>query len=252
MSLTSDPFDDPQIRLGLAYAASGSRAEAAAAYYRALVENPDSFAAHFLLGVAACEDAHWEEGFRHCVAAIDRSPAHAEPYNNLGVVYFHQQDLSSARACFERALSLRSRYPEAVSNLGIFFLATGRAAEARPCFERAVALAPRAAFAYNNLGVGLVRAGQFEDATACFERAIALDPQLAAPLRNLAHLFLCKGQDAEAQSCHNRAAVVRRRAAYRLDPFDVLLPLSERVGAAPEGDAYEPDDEVVVYELDED
>lgn len=252
MSHSSDPFDEPQVRLGLAYAASGSRAEAIAAYYRALGENADSIAAHFLLGVAATEDAQWEEAFRHFVATIDRAPALAEPYNNLGVVYFHQGDRPSSRACFERAVSVRPRYPEAVGNLGIFYLASGRAPEARTCFERTVAMAPRSASAYNNLGVCLIRAGQFDDATACFERAIALDPQLAAPLRNLAHVYACKGQDVEAQSCHSRSAVVRRRAAYRLDPFDVLLSLSERIGTAPEADAYEPDEDVVVYELDED
>lgn len=251
MTYSSDPFDEPQVRLGMAYAASGSRAEAIAAYYRALQDNSDSFAAHFLLGVAAVEDAQWEEAFRHFVAAIDRAPAHAEPYNNLGVVYFHQGDRPSARSCFERAISVRPRFSDAVSNLGIFYLATGRTVEAQTCFERAVAMAPRSAVAYNNLGVGLFRAGQFDDATACFERSIGLDAQLAAPLRNLAHIYQCKGQDAEAQSCHNRAAVVRRRSAYRLDPFDVLLPLSERLGAAPGDDAYEPDEEVVVYELDE-
>ncbi len=248
---SSDPFDEPQVRLGMAYAASGSRAEAIAAYYRALHDNADSFGAHFLLGVAAVEDAQWEEAFRHFVAAIDRAPAHAEPYNNLGVVYFHQGDLPSARTCFERALSVRPRFADAVTNLGIYYLASGRAVEARTCFERAVALSARSASAYNNLGVSLFRAGQFDDATACFERSIALDAQLAAPLRNLAHIYLCKGQDAEAQSCYGRSAVVRRRAAYRLDPFDVLLPMAERLGAAPEDDAYEPDEEVVVYELDE-
>jgi len=252
MSLSSDPFDEPQVRLGMAYAASGSRAEALAAYYRALIENPDSVAAHFLLGVAACEDAQWEEAFRHFVATIDRAPAMAEPYNNLGVVYFHQQDLSSARTCWERAVSVRARYPEAVANLGVFYLASGRAIEARTCFERAVAMAPRSASAYNNLGVALIRAGQFDDATACFEHSIGLDPQLAAPLRNLAHIYQCKGQDSEAQSCHNRSAVVVRRAAFRIDPFDVILPVSDRIGAVPEDDAYEPDEEVVVYDLDED
>lgn len=252
MSLSSDPFDEPQVRLGMAYAASGSRLEAIAAYYRALEENPDSVAAHFLLGVAACEDAQWEEAFRHCVAAIDRAPALAEPYNNLGVVYFHQQDPASARSCWERAVSVRPRYFEAMANMGVYYCAAGRAAEARSCLEKAVALGGRSASAANNLGVALFRTGQFDDATACFERAIALDPQLAAPLRNLAHIYLCKGQDAEAQSCHNRSAVVARRAAYRIDPFDLILAVSARIGPAPDQEPYEPTDGVVVYELDED
>lgn len=249
-----DPFDTPEIRLGLAYAASGDRSEAIAAFRRALLASPEAYPAHFLLAVSACEEAQWEEAFHHCLAVINRAPALPEPYNNLGVVYWHQGDFAGAQTCWEKALSLNPRHQAAMLNLGLAFLRDGRVEEARTCAERAVGIGPLTASALNNLGVMMVRCGQFVEANDVFAKAAGLDLQLAAPLRNLAHIYSCKGQDTEAQQCHNRAATAGKRSAYLIHPFHLIVHVSRRIGAldAGLGDRYEGPDEVArVYDLDE-
>jgi Tfp pilus assembly protein PilF len=252
MTFGFDPFDTPEIRLGLAYAASGSRSEAIAAFRRAQAAAPDAFPPYFLLGVAACEDAQWEEAFHHCLAVIDRAPALPEPYNNLGVVYWHQGDFSGAQTCWEKALSLNGHHQSAMLNLGLAFLKDGRHLEAQTCMEKAVSIGPMTGSALNNLGVIYFHGGQFVEAEECFGKAVGLDGDLAAPLRNLAHIYACKGQDTEAQHCHNRAAVVRKSASYLIHPFHLIVHLARRIGGPDAADPYErPDAEVTVYDLDE-
>lgn len=248
--MSIDPFDSLPIRMGMAYAASGSRKEASAVYSRALTEDPDCFAAHFLLGVEACVDHEWEEGFRHFVSTIDRAPALAEPYHNLGIVYWQQGDFDSAQKCWQKAISLRVRFPEAILALGLAYLASQHMHEALTCMERAISFW-RSPATLTAMGVTLFRTGQFHEAGACFVKAAGLAPHMAAPLRNLAVLYRARGQEAEAQHCMSQASCARDQSGYFLTPLHVLLPLAQRVGAV-RADEYEgPPCELVVYDLDE-
>lgn len=248
--MNSDPFDTLPIRMGLAYAATGSRAEAIASYRQALADDPDSFAAQFLLGVEAYVDQEWEEAFRRFVATIERAPALAEPFYNLGLVYWHQRDFASAQKCWEKAISLRVRFPQAILAMGTAYLASRRLPEALTCCEQAILLweTPET---LNALGATLFHSGQFHEAGTCFEKAAGRAPHLAAPLRNLAVLYRARGQEQEAQHCLNQASSARDPSGFFIAPLHLLLPLARRIGVS--GDATDDDGsaEPIVYDLDE-
>lgn len=65
-------------------------------------------------------------------------PAH----NNLGLVYFHQDQLYLAAWEFQYAIKLMPSHPEARNNLGLVFEAGGKLDQAVDSYEQAVKLEP--------------------------------------------------------------------------------------------------------------
>lgn len=249
--MTSDPFDNPLIRLGMAYQASGSGSEAIHAWKAALSEDPDQPAAHFLLGVDACDRGSWEEACGRFIRTFERSPTFVEALNNLGLVYWIQGDFASSTACWEKALARRPRFPSGLLNLGVAHMEAARSPEACRCFERVLSLDPRCSPALNNLGLWFWLEGHAVEAKRCLERAIALDGTAALPLRNLAEIFRLSGQEHEARHCQSLAALGQTGHGHRRGSFEWSLLLVRRI-ADPLEEIPEPARELQVYELEED
>jgi Tfp pilus assembly protein PilF len=69
----------------------------------------------------------------------------------LGLVAYEADDFDVAASRYDRALVLKSDYPEAWNDLGVVEFRRGEYARAQKAFEKAVALSPGYAEAWLNL-----------------------------------------------------------------------------------------------------
>ena len=146
------PFTDPQSALAAKYFVEGSRLddgegrnmeEAAAAYRKALIVDPD------------------------LVPAIV----------NLANIHYARDELIEAQALYERAINLEADCFEAHFNLGNILHDLGRYAEAQTCYRDALALNPAFADEHFYLAVTLEKNGQSQDARPHWRAYQQLAPQ---------------------------------------------------------------------------
>jgi Flp pilus assembly protein TadD len=170
-----DAAAGPLINLGVLYAGQRRRADAEAAYRRALALDPDN----------------------------------ATALTNLGVLLADLDRAAEAEACQRRALALAPDDAAIHTNLGLLLQALRRHAEAEVCQRRAVALAPQRAEVHTNLGNLLAEHGDPREAESALRRALALTPDSAAARLNLGVFCTAQRRDAEAEAFLRDALALR-------------------------------------------
>lgn len=95
------------LHIGLALRSAGRTAEARAAFADAVLRDPASVRARFLLGVAAQDAGDFSAAAAAYDAALALDPGLGEAALNLGTVRQAMADLDGARAAYGRAAALR-------------------------------------------------------------------------------------------------------------------------------------------------
>lgn len=199
---------------GIALRAAGRRAEAIAAFERALDDTPD---AHYALGFERQADERYDEAAGHYREYIRLKPMDANvirAYHQLGRAMLAQGKHEDALAAFRDLLARNpgntdglagaadtlvnmKRWPEAIAayeeylarvpgdwkarfNLGLALAETNRHQEAAAAFNAVIASDPTNVAAYFNLGNALGSMGRFGDAVRAFQRAAELEPDPVA------------------------------------------------------------------------
>jgi DNA-binding transcriptional MerR regulator len=145
------PFSDPQAALAAKYFIEGSRLddgddrkmeEAAAAYRKALVVDPDLVPA--IVNLANIHYAHDEliEAQALYERAIGLEPDFFEAHFNLGNIYHDLGRFAEAQTCYQQALRLNPTYADAHFYLAVTFEKMGMSSEARPHWRAYQQLAP--------------------------------------------------------------------------------------------------------------
>jgi len=119
-------------------------------------------------------------------------------HNDLGVMLGKQDRLDEAIEHFQKALEIRSDYPEGHNNLGVALRRKGRLDEAMDHFKKAVKIAPTYADGYYNLGNALMQSGRPDEAAEQYRKAIQLKPDYADAHGNLANVLATQGKFDEA------------------------------------------------------
>lgn len=88
--------------------------------------NPDSWLAHNNLGLLYYEEENHEAALEHLDRAIASKPRSVESYTARGLVHAKLGDTDRAVADFDRAVELDPAYPQARLNRGNFYLDIGR------------------------------------------------------------------------------------------------------------------------------
>ncbi len=99
------------------YLKSGAHANAVKEYRAILAETPDNLDAMSNLGLALYHTKNYEEATTTYREVIKRDPKNAIAQNNLGVVLEARGQRADAIAAYQKALQLKSDYPEAKANL---------------------------------------------------------------------------------------------------------------------------------------
>ncbi len=107
---------------------------------------------------------------------IGKDRKNAVLYNKLGLSQLKMNDLSSARANFEKASKLNSKFADAVNNAGAVDYMLKQYGKAAKNFKKAVALEETRATFHVNLGAAWFSQKKMERAMAEYTRAMELDP----------------------------------------------------------------------------
>jgi tetratricopeptide (TPR) repeat protein len=146
------PFSDPQAALAARYFIEASRLddgderrmeEAAAAYRKALVVDPD-----LVPGIVNLANIHYArdemiEAQALYERAIRLEPHCFEAHFNLGNIHHDLGRFESALACYREAVALNPAYPDAHFYLAVTLEKTGASAAARPHWKAYQDLAPQ-------------------------------------------------------------------------------------------------------------
>jgi protein O-mannosyl-transferase len=205
----------------------GRLAEAIAEYQAALRIKPDYAEAHVNLGLAlARTPGRLPEAIAEYEAALRIRPEYAEAHNDLGIALsFTPGRLAEAIAEYEAALRIRPEYAEAHNNLGnALSQMPGRELEAIAEYQTALQIQPDYAEAHFNLGNLLARTpGRLQDAIAEYRAALRIRPEYAKAHYNLGIMLSgIPGRQSEA--------IAEYEAAVRIDPEFASL-ASERIRA---------------------
>jgi type IV pilus assembly protein PilF len=167
--------------------------------------------------------------------AVKDDPNYAQAWNMQGLVYMELREDASARAAFDRALSIAPDNPEVLNNFG-WFLCT------RDEFDRAVPMLQKAATdplyktpekAYLSLGLCQRRAHKDDEAEKNLRRAITIQPNLIGGLYNLAVIEYERGRYKAAD-----AYLTRYMRLLSSPPIEGLV-MGVRIARANKDDAAE-------------
>lgn len=80
-------------------------------------------------------------------------PQYSGPYNNLGIIYFHEGKIEKARDSFSKALKLNPQSVVSLNHLGIISRGEGEFKKAHEYYERALKINPDYPYVHLNMGI---------------------------------------------------------------------------------------------------
>jgi tetratricopeptide (TPR) repeat protein len=157
------------------------------------------------LGAALMENGRLAEAIEQFQTALKIKPEFADAHYNLGYILSRQGKLEAGIYHLGQSLRLEPTKRKALNNLGVALALQGRYQEAANNFETALKLNPMDADVHNNLGFALKNSGSPEAAVRHFTRALELDPRHADAHNNLGLALKDKGQIEAARRHFSRA-----------------------------------------------
>ncbi|HMF77374.1 MAG TPA: tetratricopeptide repeat protein [Bryobacteraceae bacterium] len=202
---------EAQNALGEAYASFGSFPKARQPFEKAVALNPNFGVAQLNLGRALLDAHEFDAAAGHLDRAIrvlapDADAASAHYLR--AKVYTSRNDAGEALKELQKALSIRSDFPEAWSDLGQARKTLFDAAGALAAFQRAVELAPDDSVAQYRLGAQYLLKGQPHLAVGPLEQAYRLTPDDQAILNALQRAARQAGKLEEAENVKRKLAEV--------------------------------------------
>jgi tetratricopeptide (TPR) repeat protein len=125
------------------------------------------------------------------IEAYQRAPKDsAVVWNKLGIAYQHLYALDIAKLQYEKALSLKSDYPEALNNLGTIYYGQQNYHKAETYYLKALRLKPNCASFYSNLGTAYFAGRNYKKGMEAYRKAFSLDPEvfISDPLERVAEM----------------------------------------------------------------
>jgi pentatricopeptide repeat protein len=153
-------------------------------------KNPDSFMAHYNLGVILAGQGKYEEAISHYSELLRLRPDDAWGHTNLGLALAMQGKLEAAIRHYREALRIGPRYAYTCNNLGIALMQQGNPNEAIQYFAEALEMDPDYTEAHNNLGVALTMQNNLTGAIRHYFEALWFDPHYAKAYMNLESLLM--------------------------------------------------------------
>ncbi len=170
------PSAAPDLALGVLLHVKGLNAAARAAFERMLQTNPDSFMAHYWLGLASLDAGDRPSARTRFLRCADLAPTFFPALYAAGELTFSAGDPAGAAPLFQRARKVAPD-PGLALRLGLIHENAGNLPEAERHYRDVVHLAPNFFAGYNQLAWFLASRGKnLEEALRLAERADSLLP----------------------------------------------------------------------------
>ena len=163
-----------QNRIGVGYMNQYAFKAAAAAFQKALGEDPSFNLARVNLGIALFYDQNLDGAMAVLREAEKNEPRNPYAQFVLGLAHRNRGEVENAIERFLKVANTDERCAAAHYNLGLLYSHQRRDAEAEAEFRRALALDPDYGAAMYNLGGLLVKSGRADEGTRILERFRAL------------------------------------------------------------------------------
>jgi serine/threonine-protein kinase len=195
------------VALGMALAAGGQSAEAAARFERARDLNPLSGPAHLGLARLASGPAA-EQLYRK---AVQYSPGEWEPLNAMAAHHYRDARYDDAAAAWRQALQLAPDNVPVMVYLAAGYHMKGQYAEAADTLQRALELDASSASTWANLGTARYFQGRYGEAVRATEKAVQLAPDRYLYWGNLGDSYRwTKGLESKAAAMYQTAIRLAR------------------------------------------
>ncbi len=129
----------------------------------------------FLAAVQAEESGEKNRAIALYEQIVERDPAYAPAFINLGTIYFHLRRFNRAEELYRRATEIDRGYVLAFFDLGNVLDELERPEESIQAYLQAVALSPRYADAHYNLALAFERRGEGRSALRHWQAYVRLD-----------------------------------------------------------------------------
>ena len=153
------------------------------------------------LAMALCEIGRTEEALAWFYRAIERQPAYARAFQELGNLLRAMRRYAEARAVLKRGLDVAPTVAGLSLALGGVCLERADVPGAKVAFARALSILPGDADALLGFGIALQYEGDFARAAERFRRVLARDPEHHRARMNLGYCLIELGQLDEGIAC---------------------------------------------------
>ena len=189
--------DEQLISLAAERYTAGDLSAASELYAEVLRRNPGHAHALYMSGWVLCRENDFSSARQQFTRAVTFAPKRAEYHNALGIACMELGDFGEAEKNISRAIRISSR-PEFHNNLGTLLKRQGRFTEAIRSFRHAIKQDVNFAEAYYNLGNCQRVTGRLQDAVESYVRAAQAKPSMAEPWIAAGEVFRSLGQAEEA------------------------------------------------------
>ena len=189
------------------------------------------------LGMAHAAEGNLRKGLAKLLEAVKLDPDNAELNHQTAVVLRNLGEYKLSLKYFNRALSIKPKYPEARNNLGTLYLVMGKWDKAIACFKEAISdiLYNSPQFAYNNMGYAYFKKGDYDKAIENYKRALRSSPSYTLCYSNLARAYEAKGELEEAVAAYRQCVFYfPKDSAAHLGLAKALLSLGKKKEAKEE------------------
>lgn len=173
---------------------------------KALANNQDDPASHYILGMNYIENSDWEKAQKELSSAVQNDPDNYLYYYNLGRAQFRLQNYTAARSSFESSVRYNKNFDPAYFNLGMTCQRLKLNKDALAAFRNAHQVNPNYSRAY--LEEARILNTAFNDskgALDAYKKVIELDPVNTQALNECGSVYAGMGNNSEAENCYRRA-----------------------------------------------
>ena len=163
---------DRKFQAAVASYDAGHFADAAAALEKLVVEVPESFEVHELLGLVYSAQSQDAKAGLHLEKAVRLKPNSAEARTNFATNLARAGKLEVAEAQFKKAVELDPKNYDANHDLGELYIQSGKVAAAIPFLEQAQHLNPAAYDNGYDLSLAYLIAGRLKEARQLTEQLL--------------------------------------------------------------------------------
>lgn len=220
----SNPAPDAYFDLALAQQSLEQFDEAVENYQRYLAHHPESFEAHYYLGLIYRLRSDDKKALEHWLEAERHQPDDPDLARELGSLYLEMGNRAEAE---KRLNQLEAKSPQVLANLGILAKEEGRFPEAARLLRSSLMEDPRKGLVWGHLGDVLAALDQHEEAEAAYRKAIELDPSDFDSTLNLGSLLANQGREDESRGLLERSVELRPDSG---EPHFTLGIVLERIG----------------------
>ncbi|MBN2737678.1 MAG: AAA family ATPase [Spirochaetales bacterium] len=147
---------------------------------------------------------NWEQATKYLERSLDIIPNDANAWNELGNVYFDQNQYNRAIECYKKSIEIDSEYYWAYYNIGISLIRLfpddhEKRHESRDWFKKSIALKPDYHPALNELGVYYMEQNDYSQAENYFIRCIEAYKSYKYPYYNLSTIYKDRGETEKAK-----------------------------------------------------